>query len=1072
MGKIGLLKRGCLAFGLLFGCVFGGSVVDAQMAGITQDGCYFARTNQSDFNVNPATTEFAPTNEPWCSGGFTTQPVLEINSTNPEFSSAGGWSTPGYNITYSPPVYNLAVPSACKKFFGRTNDNPVIDQGVIDFDNDDPDDLYRTCLGIVAGPADEIRFDMDGWAWNTNLGWFSMTGFDNGSGQLQNRGVDYGNAGNEFASEIRIENGVDKFDDGLGEFYGYWWNDTAGWLKLNCEGDTALNATDSDNCAADGGADYGVYVVSFDAATGRAVLGGSAWSDSVGYIDFQGVQVELPALSVDYRPEVKYVPVDGNGDELSNEAVVRAASESGYKIEIRFKDGVVNKTDEFANEDFKNSFCLSYRDLRLLDEMTGQLVSSSDRNKALRYSCNTSTSVANLRANEDDVNMNNLGWDAADDGVIMTGVSDRFTYDASKNAFVSNNYIRSRIPVLGSRLRLDNIFMRNGISGAIKSLNTSQFDLINSLSFGNPFEMNFVGGQVGDRSQCLPGELTVDFENPMDVSFCGTLYNDGGVIRSLNASILGQPTVNDAYSDQFDSVTATLDREGRTTFRSLNVVTAGDPGDVFGSSEFWLNLNLANGVEPADLDPVKSLLNLSVSSVVDYVLTNGTVVKRLGPTLADDSQNIFELNIQGGLIDRSFGSSTFSTGSKDTLGVSEGVKVKERVYRVLRNILALKPGRCGSLNLENVNRSDLVKSLSACPRVSQSNGQNVIYIGSSGESRVGEYVAYSELKELIVNQSLNGKAPVIVLYGIDLILDEDNLSQSFLNEVTDGNVSDVPASVLGAVPGLVVVENSETREGGEVIVSAEDVTDFVGYIYADGRMMSAPDKATSALAAQGNADAVLNRGAMSKENLYNQFSFFGTLYSSNCIGCASNSPALRADGSVAESRALSLNDDLNAFRYTPLRFRIESGVYEFDTGFGTSEVEYSCYVPCGVGFDSGDVDAWVENTLFTTTTDERGNETRTFNQNECSNFSGTLNASQACYDTDRYTVGTNRLSEIEEALASVRMQQQNLKPSGSIPVQVEVARDLDGGDYSSVRSVNIRPLEVPAGMPVFGAISE
>lgn len=1055
MFRIGLLKRGCLAFVMLFGLVFSYGIdeVDATFL-IDKSGC-----NIINVNTQGVPQEVGYTNAAQC-GSFSPSAQFDFNGAqiiNDDSSVVGGMkpylaAPVSYEIVVVNPDFSLAPnftvvpPAGCKDFFGQTNDNPILNQGVIDFDNVAPAGDYRTCLtmDLTNAPAGELHYEIDGWAWNTNLGWistFSEDDFNLSAGG--NRGLDSGNY--DHKSMVKIESPSGASYKGLGELYGFWWNDAAGWIKLNCAADNTLNASDVSQCAVNGGADYQVYIDSFDAGTGRAVLAGYAWSDSVGYIDFTGVQVAVPGLSSTYEAKVSYVR-DGNGG-----GNIYANGDRGYGIEVSFFDGATNVTDEFANESMQNGFCLVYSDGRKLDTIDNINVTSSTSGGVPNYSCGDS---ATQFAEENNVNMNQLGWDAVAGGDLMNNQSNRFEYNSTKNVFelIGTETIKSLIPTEGDNLQLSQVAMYNDITKIEKSdLDPS---LNGALRFLNPYDLKIVGSQNVTEATCVDSDVELEFDSPIQASMCGDFYA-GGEISNLSGSIVGEPNVNALYGDKFDSITATQDQAGSIDFLDATISQNG-----FGSADMWITLNLAQGVTAAELNPLKSLMNLSVASEVSYRLPSDSLVRRLGPEVQNESQNIFELNIQGGLADRSFGSSTFSSGSKDTQGVNKGLEVKERVYRVLRNIIQMdpKPGNCGNLPFAKIDRRELVEVLASCGRVSQSGGRDVAFIGAQDlKGADGSYVKYSELKGLIGNQtSKEGASPVVVMYGLDFVIDENIVPGSINNNLQKGgDASELSDELLNGVSGFVVIE-SESKEGGEVIVSSE-VTDIVGYIYADGRMLTAPDVRAAEEAASGDVEVSLNRGVIGEELLFNQFSLLGALYSSNCIGCASNVPALRSDGSVAASRQLSLIEDLNAFRYTPLNFNIGSyniEVPELD-GFGiptgeTTTENYTCLVPCNTSSSSF-------NPL-----DGQGRS-----KNECRYVESKITAENACFDDERYTSGESKLSLIEESIAGSVVGGK----SGINQLDLILDENPNNPNYSQIRSVNIRSLEIPEGMPVFSVIS-
>jgi hypothetical protein len=102
-----------------------------------------------------------------------------------------------------------------------------------------------------------------------------------------------------------------------GQITGWGWTDTFGWISLNCvnvyagENDAQLTG----HCASDG--NYEDYGVSLNAGTG--VISGYAWSDSVGWIDFN------PSVGAG---SVGSLPTLSSGDDFAH--TVQMDTDTGY----------------------------------------------------------------------------------------------------------------------------------------------------------------------------------------------------------------------------------------------------------------------------------------------------------------------------------------------------------------------------------------------------------------------------------------------------------------------------------------------------------------------------------------------------------------------------------------------------------------------------------------------------------------------------------------------------------------------------------------------------------------------
>lgn len=121
---------------------------------------------------------------------------------------------------------------------------------------------------------------VQGWTWNTNLGWVSFL-----CAGGTNSGIDCGST--PYGVSLNTK---------TGELSGYAWGDNIGWISIKCKG--------GKNGTADcGGVDYGVRVAVADNENGadcgtmkKGDLYGYAWADSVGWMNFCGAHVDLTAL--------------------------------------------------------------------------------------------------------------------------------------------------------------------------------------------------------------------------------------------------------------------------------------------------------------------------------------------------------------------------------------------------------------------------------------------------------------------------------------------------------------------------------------------------------------------------------------------------------------------------------------------------------------------------------------------------------------------------------------------------------------------------------------------------------
>jgi len=145
-----------------------------------------------------------------------------------------------------------------------------------------PDEAYKACARDMG-----TYYQLEGWGWNTNLGWVSLY-CPAGSG-AQNQGVGCGS----YTYGVT----VDKDD---GQFHGFAWGDDMGYISFNC-------ADDSNGCT--GGNNHLVkaetdtdclgYIYSSTSfptpnnCPAHTAVDAFAWSDQVGWFDLSGVIIPM-----------------------------------------------------------------------------------------------------------------------------------------------------------------------------------------------------------------------------------------------------------------------------------------------------------------------------------------------------------------------------------------------------------------------------------------------------------------------------------------------------------------------------------------------------------------------------------------------------------------------------------------------------------------------------------------------------------------------------------------------------------------------------------------------------------
>lgn len=182
----------------------------------------------------------------------------------------------------------------------------VANSGTMNFDDPKFDANSRGCVKQTKNALDS--YDINGWAWNTNLGWMSFYCGADGT----NRGFSCG--ATQYGAYILSD----------GKVRGFGWGDNIGWINMGC--DSGKNGTT--DC---GTVDYGVKAATADGEAGTACpnskkgdLYGYAWTDTVGWMNFCGAHVDLPDGVIDtIPPDTTPSPSVGVIDEYSQVADIQ-----------------------------------------------------------------------------------------------------------------------------------------------------------------------------------------------------------------------------------------------------------------------------------------------------------------------------------------------------------------------------------------------------------------------------------------------------------------------------------------------------------------------------------------------------------------------------------------------------------------------------------------------------------------------------------------------------------------------------------------------------------------------------
>jgi hypothetical protein len=169
----------------------------------------------------------------------------------------------------------------------------IPNSGVVNFEPAyEPLPEHTACVRDKA--ASDSRYDLEGWVWDTNLGWISLY-CPAGAGQT-NQGIPCSGT---------YEGGYGVYVDATnGELRGYAWGDNTGWISFSCKDDAGgCSATNTHQVIVEFDIDcqgdiYSIPNVLPGLCPDHTIDNSYAWSDSVGWIDLHGVHIpiDIPAM--------------------------------------------------------------------------------------------------------------------------------------------------------------------------------------------------------------------------------------------------------------------------------------------------------------------------------------------------------------------------------------------------------------------------------------------------------------------------------------------------------------------------------------------------------------------------------------------------------------------------------------------------------------------------------------------------------------------------------------------------------------------------------------------------------
>lgn len=203
----------------------------------------------------------------------------------------------------------------------------VPNSGTISFDDPmAPVHNYQACARKVGST---VQFE--GWAWNSNLGWISFRCDNTGS----NLGASCGDGVHTYGVTV----------DSTGKFSGYAWGDNAGWIRFDNGNFSQVRVETQDSSCQ--GSVYG-----FTPPSGKTCQHGAdvndgrkwtyAWSDNVGWIDFDGMFVPWYTVQqniTDSNIQIKITPDPSLLGKSTGTPVANGNDEYTVSVKLTGPDG-------------------------------------------------------------------------------------------------------------------------------------------------------------------------------------------------------------------------------------------------------------------------------------------------------------------------------------------------------------------------------------------------------------------------------------------------------------------------------------------------------------------------------------------------------------------------------------------------------------------------------------------------------------------------------------------------------------------------------------------------------------
>lgn len=783
----------------------------------------------------------------------------------------------------------------------------VADSGQLNF-NLPADATYRACTaetGAAWEPGQPIPATViNGWAWNTNLGYVSFA-CDGTAGNLGSNppGKSLANCGN-FTYGVKTVNG--------NLLRGFAWGDNIGYISMGCD---AGQNNDGTNSVACGSVNYGVKIATTATlAEARAAcpnaqsgdLYGYARADSVGWMNFCGAHTEGGAGG--YTVDTKFNGVNDTGNDLTSGigadtpvATVYANGAQYHELRVR-----IFSNYQLVTSDPGFTVIATWDDKVRIDQITPCDVTNAACTAAVTKGGFVWDGTRNLYA-------------AKITSVAPTGGNDKLLL---KRITVTQNSTNTVVeyPAPGKEFTFLPAISVSTISTADEAGILAAGGTLSTLA-NTPQKVQFSVTKDAKMDGVSP-DLTAQIYNCAGGTYGFVLNATGdGPTRNTDGTAVSPLPKNPALAPfRMTTITGSCPNSPALAdvFVSSNLtIQPAGPTNV-DAFVYTYSTNPAQSIETTGAVGLQTMLSYTANGKnVKYLsknLKDGTVINQAADVRGNVSLNVFDKNALP------------STGVSASIG-GKNKDIREGFVRAILSAIKSKS-----------------KITGANPGAKKKFGNNDL--NKNGNAAKNLFYYYSEKAD-------NSGDPCSV------ILDDNSIFSGSKTIVTEGCNVFIDQNIMAPNGrlGIVALEDVASHKGGNIYICSK-VTDVEANLAADGSVFSygknvndcGGDNKKDLLLPDGSTPDYSKKDATvsMRELLKNQLTIKGSLQTNNTYGGSVLTEPLMCDGSKADTpdkKTAARYCDLNFLRYAHVRTAtaddVAAGAEEFSQCWDYPNIQLS-----------------------------------------------------------------------------------------------------------------------------------